>query len=104
MTEVCILGVMHGLHKENNVYSYDDIFGVINKFSPEVIAVEIRPEDIGESVQYLEKFYPYEMVQTKIRYKNKCKLYGFDWFEEAVEGKLLWDDYFNSFDKVKIEK
>lgn len=101
-TEICILGVIHSLHKQNKNYTYDDVFKTIENFEPDVIGIEIRPEDINKEQNYLIKYYPYEMIEAKLRFEDKCKIYGFDWFSQDSEGKLLWDGFFNN--KIKLEK
>lgn len=103
-TEVVILGTLHRLHRDNKLYSYEDIFKIIDNYAPEVIGVEIREEDIGQSKEYLKKYYPYEMIEAKFRYEDKCRLYGFDWFEECIKGKLIPEGYFDDLEKVKLEK
>lgn len=100
-TEICVLGVIHSLHKNNKNYSYDDVFEAIESFEPDVIGIEIRQEDINENYNYLTKYYPYEMIQEKLKFEDKCKVYGFDWFSEESEGKLLWDEVFD--DKIKFQ-
>lgn len=67
-TELMILGTIHGMHKDNKYYSYDDVFSIIDSFRPDVIGVEIREEDILQPREYLEKYYPYEMIEAKFRY------------------------------------
>ena len=102
ITEICVLGVIHSFHKNNKNYSYDDVFKTIERFGPDVIGIEIRPEDINEDCNYLTKYYPYEMIEAKLKFQNKCKVYGFDWFSQESEGKLLWDGFFDN--KIKLEK
>lgn len=103
-TEVMILGTLHGIHKDNSFYSYDDIFLIIDKYKPDVIGVEIRKEDILQQREYLKKYYPYEMIEAKFRYENDCKIYGFDWLGDTIEGKLIPDKYFETLDVKTLEK
>lgn len=100
-TEICILGVIHSFHKYNKNYTYEDVFKAVENFKPDVIGIEIRPEDINEDRNYLTKYYPYEMIEVKSRFEDKCEIYGFDCFFEKCEGKLLWDGVFD--DKIKLE-
>ena len=103
-TEVMILGTIHGLHKHNSNYSYEDIFTIVDKYKPDVIGVEIREEDILQHKEYLHKSYPYEMIETKFRYENVCKIYGFDWLGKSIEGALIPDNYFSTLEIKLLEK
>lgn len=94
-TTVMILGTLHGYHKRNPNYSYEHIYKIIDNFRPNVIGVEIRSEDIHEPREYLNQYYPYEMIETVFKYKNNVKLYGFDWFSYQLEGKLIPEGYFD---------
>ncbi len=103
-TEVMILGTLHGIHKDNKFYSYDDIFLIIDKYKPDIIGVEIRNEDILQQRKYLEKYYPYEMIEAKFRYEDDCKIYGFDWLGDTIKDKLIPDKYFETLDVKTLEK
>ncbi|SCG82315.1 hypothetical protein DW1_0706 [Proteiniborus sp. DW1] len=103
-TELMILGTIHGMHKDNKYYSYDDVFSIIDSFRPDVIGVEIREEDILQPREYLEKYYPYEMIEAKFRYGDSCKIYGFDWLGESIEGNLIPEKYFEALDIKILEK
>lgn len=100
-TEVMVLGTLHGLHEGNTFYSYDDVFLIIESFNPDAIGVEIRKEDIFQTRDYLKKYYPYEMIETKFRYEANYRIYGFDWLGKSIEGKPIPDKYFETLD-VKI--
>jgi len=103
-TEVMILGTIHGLHSNNSFYSYEDIFSIIDNFKPSVIGVEIRKEDISQPREYLNKNYPYEMIEAKFRYENQYKICGFDWLGGAIEGKLIPEKYFETLELKIVEK
>lgn len=100
-TEIMILGTLHGLHRNNPAYSFDDIFRIIDQYKPDAAAVEIRPEDISQGRDYLSKYYPYEMIETKVRYSGKFPVYGFDWLGDAIKGQPIPEDYFKNH-PVKI--
>ena len=100
-TEIMILGTLHGLHLNNPAYSFDDIFRIIDQYKPDAAAVEIRSEDIDHSKEYLSKYYPYEMIETKVRYSGKFPVYGFDWLGDAIKGHPIPEDYFKNH-PVKI--
>lgn len=103
-TDIIIIGTIHQFHLDNKFYNYNDIFSTIERFNPDVIGVEIRQEDLSQCRDYLNSFYPYEMIEAKFKYETQCSIYGFDWFEKSVEGKLLTNDYFSNLDKSKLEK
>lgn len=100
-TEIMILGTLHGLHWKNEAYSFDDIFKIIEQFNPDAAGVEIRSEDIDQPKEYLSKHYPYEMIETKVRYSGKFPVYGFDWLGDAIKGHPIPEDYFKNH-PVKI--
>lgn len=103
VTEVIICSSIHGLHKSNTNYSYNDLFEYIERFDPELIGVEIRQEDIDSSNTYLKNYYPYEMY--KIIKRNKAKtIYGLDWLGASIEGKPIPKNYFKELDIIKTQK
>lgn len=103
-TEILLLGTLHGLHKDNSYYNYQHIFKIIEQFEPDIIGVEIREEDLNQSREYLTEYYPYEMIETKYRFQERCDIVGFDYFEKSVIGKLIPKDYFKNLRKVTLEK
>lgn len=84
---VLILPTIHESHKVNRNYDYKDLFQVIREFDPEVIGVEIRPEDLSESKEYLDLFYPDEMIMVRDSFPDKTV--GIDFYGKSFEGKLL---------------
>lgn len=100
-TEIMIMGTLHGLHLNNPAYSFDDIFRIIDEYKPDAAAVEIRSEDIDHSKEYLSQYYPYEMIETKVRYSGKFPVHGFDWLGDAIKGHPIPEDYFKNH-PVKI--
>ena len=93
-TEIMILGTLHGLHRNNEAYSFDDIFSIIEQFNPDAAGVEIRSEDIDQPKEYLSKYYPYEMIETKSRFGSRIPVHGFDWLGDEIKGRLIPDGYF----------
>lgn len=89
MTEVIILGVIHEIYK-------DDVLKFIEEYSPHVIGVEIRPEDINESKEYLQISYPSEMIETVYKFSKDIKVYGFDWLGEDIKNKKLSREYWKN--------
>lgn len=89
MTEVIILGVIHEIYK-------DDVLEFIEEYNPDVIGVEIRPEDINSSKEYLHISYPSEMIEIVYRFSKEIKVYGFDWLGEDMKNKKLSHEYWRN--------
>jgi hypothetical protein len=96
-TQVLVLGTVHKFHKESNAYTYDDVFKIIDDFNPDIIGVEIRPEDMKQSREYLSKYYPYEMIEALFRWSKHIEVFGVDYYEKSVVVKLIPEGYFNNF-------
>ena len=92
-TTVMLLPALHGAHRNHPVYTYDTLFAIIDRFQPDVLAVEIRPEDTGQDTAYLKRFYPYEMWQAAWRYRHLNPA-GIDDFGPELRGRLLPADVF----------
>jgi tetratricopeptide (TPR) repeat protein len=45
LTEVLVVGTIHGRHRSNANYSYEDVARILDTFNPDAVCVEIRPED-----------------------------------------------------------
>lgn len=103
-TEILVLGTLHKHHKCNNLYSYEHIFEIINRLKPDVIGIEIRPEDMHQTNEYLTRFYPYEMIEVKKRFSDSCEVVGFDWFDKNSEGKQITQEYILNLPQNKLEQ
>ncbi|MEJ8803242.1 hypothetical protein [Pontibacter sp. H249] len=97
-TQVMLLATLHGYHKTNPNYTYSDVYEIIRKYNPDVIGVEIRPEDIAQDTNYLKQVYPLEMRQITVMFPKE-KLVGFDWYGQEATGKLLTPDAFKGANK-----
>ncbi|HET8838382.1 MAG TPA: hypothetical protein VFM82_05230 [Flavobacteriaceae bacterium] len=91
---------LHGLHKVNEKYTYDSLNKIIGRLDPDIIAVEIRPEDINRDSTYLSKNYPYEMRMMKYWFPE-AQIAGFDWLGEDIEEKPIPDNYWQEMAEVK---
>lgn len=100
-----ILGTIHKLHNENKNYTIAHIKKEIIKFSPDIIAVEIRNEDINNENDYLVNYYPLEMIEIKKEFEKKIPIIGFDWRGEEIKNKPIekWSP-FKNFKNKNIEK
>jgi len=47
-TEVLVIGTLHQYHRNNPNYSYENIVSAIATYDPDVICVEIRPEEFRD--------------------------------------------------------
>lgn len=91
-TELLILPTIHGGHKKNVKYTFDHVRNIIKNFNPEIIALEIRPEDMDQDTSYLKAFFNPEMIMFKIEFPA-AKKFGIDYMGSDVEGKLLPPDF-----------
>ncbi|RZJ33812.1 MAG: hypothetical protein EOO51_12285 [Flavobacterium sp.] len=91
---------LHNFHKINKNYSYDSLKAIITRFRPDVIAVEIRTEDIAADTLYLKNNYPLEMRQMKYWFPG-VKVVGFDWLGEELEGKPIPQGYWKNISQIK---
>ncbi|MDP1795824.1 MAG: hypothetical protein Q8K53_00775, partial [Daejeonella sp.] len=60
-TELLILPTIHGGHKKNVNYNFEHVRQIIQNFKPDIIALEIRPEDMNRDTTYLKAFFNPEM-------------------------------------------
>lgn len=96
VTEVVICCTIHSAHKVNKCYTYDSLYAYIDAYNPDVIGVEVRPEDMDSSVTYLRKCYPFEMYSTKSRYPDK-RVVGFDWLGDEIRNKPIPPMFWKTF-------
>lgn len=82
--EVMIVATMHGLHQNHEGYDFEDLFQLVEDFEPDLVGVEIRPEDTGADEGYLQANYPYEMVELARRWGDAA--FGFDWLGDDIAG------------------
>jgi hypothetical protein len=99
-SKVYLLPTLHGLHKTNTNYTYDSLKQTIARINPDVVAVEMRSEDIGADTNYLKKNYPYEMWMMRYWFNNK-NIAGFDWIGADIEGKPIPERYWQDVSRPK---
>ena len=92
-TQVMLLATLHNFHRTNPNYTYKDVYEIIRKYNPDILGVEIRPEDIDQDTTYLKQMYPLEMRQITVLFPDE-KVFGVDWYGEEAAGKLLPADAF----------
>ena len=84
-TEVLVLPTLHKAHEMNKNYTYDDLMEIIKKYDPDVVGVEIRPEDIELQSVILEAFYPKEMITARDSFSDRA--FGIDFYSEDTQDK-----------------
>jgi len=73
MTEIMVLGTLHQLHGEVKYYTYEHLSMIIEKFSPDILAVELRPSDVeNRTPQRIKQEYPKSVYP--LLDKLKCKV------------------------------
>lgn len=91
-TTLLLLPTVHTAHKTNPKYSFANVFKIIENFKPDIIAVEIRPEDMDMDTTYLKLFYQPEMIMVKNAFPGIPK-YGIDDQGKDQWGKHLSVDF-----------
>lgn len=99
-TIVLVVASLHGLHKENPAYGYEQLFEVIADFEPDFVGVEIRPEDLGADDEYLGRNYPFEMVELVRRY-GVARCFGFDWLGDDIAERPIPENYWREISEFK---
>jgi tetratricopeptide (TPR) repeat protein len=74
-TEVLIVATIHNWHRTNPQYSYVDIVRILDTYNPDVICVEIRPEDFRKR-QYLREM----VLATIYGLSHRKKVFPVDWW------------------------
>lgn len=100
-TEIAVVSALHGAHNTNPNYSYEDLYTFIEQYNPDIVGVEIRPEDIDSSVNYLNNFYPLEMYEIRDKF-NERQVVGIDWLGESIESKAIPEGYFKGLDILQL--
>ncbi len=99
-TKVYLIPTIHSMHKTNQQYNYDSVRAVVGRTGADVIAVEIRPEDIAADTSYLKQNYPYEMWMMRYWYPT-ATIAGFDWLGEDIEKVPIPPNYWKLGSYIK---
>jgi len=91
-TQLLLLPTVHTAHRTNPKYSFANVIKIIENFKPDIIAVEIRPEDMDMDTTYLKLFYQPEMIMAKNGFPGVLKV-GIDDFGKDTWGKHLPVDF-----------
>jgi hypothetical protein len=99
-TKVYLLPTLHRMHATNIQYNYDTLQAIVARIQPDVVAVELRPEDEGADTAYLRQNYPYEMWM--MRYWQPAGIIkGFDWLGTELEGRPIPTRYWQDHSRIK---
>jgi hypothetical protein len=96
---VMVLPVLHKQHQNNSLYSYEDIYRIVDAFNPDQVGVEIRQEDMASSDAYLIHNYPTEMTHLARFYGPRA--FGFDWLGDELVNRPVPDDWWTKQSRVK---
>ncbi len=99
VTQVMIVASMHGLHKTSTAYSYEMLYALVRDFKPDLVGVEIRPEDLGRDQEYLQDNYPKEMIELAQTWGEHA--FGFDWLGNDVAGAPIPHDWWTHGSPIK---
>lgn len=99
--KVWVVPALHWMYRQNTHYNYDSLIANIKRYNPDIIAVEIRAEDMKEDSAYLKKNYPYEMWMMRNWFPGKTVV-GFDWLGEDINGKPIPEGYLQKLAPVKV--
>jgi hypothetical protein len=99
-TTVYLIPSLHGIHKTNALYNYDSVKATIQRIAPDVIAVEIRKEDVAADTAYLKQNYPYEMWMMQYWFPT-TNIEGFDWLGKELEGQPIPNRYWQDRSRIK---
>jgi len=99
-TKVHLIPVLHGMHQTNIYYTYDSVKALVERTGADVVAVEIRPEDVARDSHYLKKNYPYEMWMAPHWFAQKT-VAGFDWLGNDIENVPIPYNYWQQISQAK---
>lgn len=91
--EVLVLPTVHSAHEVNKNYSYRDLMHIVREYGPDVIGVEIRPEDLHIQTDSLDLFYPLEMIMVRDSFPEKVE--GIDYYSEGTRTVVVSREMFS---------
>lgn len=83
--DILVLGTIHNFHA-NSKYSYNDVSDILSTYKPDLICVEIRPEDFRVK-PYLTEM----MLATAFGDIGKIPVVPVDWWDEKNNDRLIAD-------------
>jgi hypothetical protein len=88
------------MHQAHAFYNYDSLRSAIRRIDPDVIAVEIRSEDVDADTAYLKQNYPLEMWMMRYWFP-KQSIAGIDWLGADISGKPIPANYWKEVSRIK---
>ncbi|MGA2552794.1 MAG: hypothetical protein ABSF50_21850 [Burkholderiaceae bacterium] len=86
MTCLFLIGTLYDVHRENPAFALDALQHVLEEWEPDIVGVEVRPEDLTLPESDLKKFYSEEMVWAAVRYRDRVAR-AIDWRGDEGAGK-----------------
>ena len=75
-TEVLVVGTIHQLHSKDTNYTFQDVVNILNTYNPDVVCVEIRPQEFRK-----ELYLPEMTLATIWAVANDKNVYPIDWWQ-----------------------
>jgi tetratricopeptide (TPR) repeat protein len=83
--DVLVVGTIHNQHAVSN-FTYNDVLRILHTYKPDLICVEIRPEDF-RAIPYLREM----MLATQYGDLNGIKVEPIDWYDDKNNDRALRD-------------
>jgi tetratricopeptide (TPR) repeat protein len=94
-----VVGTIHDRHARNENYSYADVVHILATYDPDLICVEIRPQDFRRE-PYLKEM----MLATVWGLSHGKKVAPIDWWDDAHNDREIRDELAKQPEYVEKEK
>ncbi len=94
-----VIPSIHKLLAANPLYDYARLYALVAAFTPDLVGVEIRQEDLERPETYLKHNYPQEMIVLEGLYQDR--VFGFDWLGDELKGRAVPDDWWTRQSHIK---
>ncbi len=101
--ELHIIPTLHGLHATNERYTYDSLRAIVQRLAPDIVAVEIRPSDIGRDSSYLKRNYPLEMWMAPYWFPE-ARITGIDWLGDDLDDDPIPEGHWQQAEIVQHQR
>jgi tetratricopeptide (TPR) repeat protein len=98
-TQALVVGTIHDRHARNENYSYADVVHILATYDPDLICVEIRPQDFRRE-PYLKEM----MLATVWGLSHGKKVAPIDWWQDAHNDRQIRDELAKQPEYVEKEK
>ena len=98
-SSVLVIPSIHRLLAANPLYDYARLYALVAAFTPDLVGVEIRQEDLERPETYLKHNYPQEMIVLEGLYQDR--VFGFDWLGDELKGRAVPDDWWTRQSHIK---